>query len=173
MEEKSCVFSVSLGENMLQSESSCFLPPEESMLSLHSWHFSRIHPVVGSRQSPCLISASDASPKLFISAQRLKQDSQKTRGACARRNGFTTCFCREYYLVCTGSLWWFRGWMIIRGSLSWTSQTWIKILYFSCETWPLKIIKKNHPEKGCFFIWGLKVSLTWPAVWPCRWKWYV
>lgn len=30
VEEKSSVFFVSLGKNMLQSESSCFLPPEES-----------------------------------------------------------------------------------------------------------------------------------------------
>lgn len=146
------------------------------MLSRHSWHFSRIHPVVGSRQSPCLLSTSDVSPKLFISAQWYNRLPQTMRGSCARthsrserRPSITACLwclllCLNWSSVMV------PGWMIIRGPLSWTSQTWMKILHFSCETWHLKKNKKTKPKTGCLFIWALKVSLTWPSLWPYRWK---
>lgn len=115
----------------------------DSMLSRHSWHFSRIHPVIGSRHSSCLLSASDLSPQLFTPARWYNRLPQTMRGTCARshspserRSSITAClWCWWLWLG------WFPGvlpeWMIIGGPLSWTSQIWAKILHFSCETWPL------------------------------------
>lgn len=66
-------------------------------------------PSLGADDLPCLISASDASPKLFIPAQWLNRLSQKKREEPAPGETASQRVCHDYCLVCTGFLWWFRG----------------------------------------------------------------
>lgn len=140
VEEKSCVFSVSLGKNTPQSESSCFLPSEESYAFSAFLTFFPHPPRRWEQTIPLShICVWRVSQTLYFCSVTLTE-SQKTRGAGARRNGFTTCFLFGLYWISVMV----PGWMIIRGSLSWTSQTWVKILHFSCETWPLKIKKRDR-----------------------------
>lgn len=121
---------MSVGKRVLRSKSSCFLPPEEFLCFLGIPDiFSRIHPVVGSRQSPRLLSASDLPAQLFISAPWYNRLAQTMRGTCARshshserRNSTTAClWC---WLLC---LCWIPVLvperMIIGGALSRTSLT--------------------------------------------------
>lgn len=113
---------------LLQPESPCFLPLEESYVFSAFLTFFPRPPRRWEQTvllSPVCVCCHQNS--LFLQTDSPNHWEEPVPEHSDRRNSITTCLGGLFI-----SLYWiseiFPGWMMIRGALSWTSQTWVLIL---------------------------------------------